>query len=487
MARDRTPCQTVPAAEQRVRFCPTRSTPKLGFACPTGYSRLRREGDARDAVVNEPVKLGWHSLGTSFNCRCGHRHALPIKDCYVGRGAADKLAAYAAKHCGKRALLVADENTHAAAGASVYEALLAVGKDVTEVVYGRDPLDATDELGDEVANAGRRADFIVGVGSGSIGDLAKYAGYQLTVPVLLCATAASMNGYTSAIVALKVRGLKRTLPCAPAEAVFADPAVAAAAPQRMTAAGVADFLSKCSSSTDWRAAHLLHDVYYCDRPREFFDGTQDRLLEACPAIGRAEPEALQIALECLMLSGCSMVVAGSSAPASGGEHLISHYIDMKAALNGTPHDFHGTQVGVATVHCLKLWERILQLDPADIDIDARIAALPRPEDVAATIDADWGAIAMEVHEQWNAKMRSPDTLRAEIERFRELLPALGTELSRDLLPAATVAEAIEACGGPVRPEDLNAPLDEYANALTRARYIRDRFTVLDLAADLGLA
>lgn len=437
--------------------------------------------------VSETEKLGWNSLGTSFSCQCGHRHSLPIKDCYVGSDAVARLAAYASKHCGKRALLVADENTHAAAGQAVFEALIGAGKDVTEAVYGSEPLDATDELGDDVANAGLRAEFIVGVGSGTLSDLAKYAGHKLTVPVLLCATAASMNGYTSAIVALKVRGLKRTIPCAPAVGVFADPAVSATAPQRMTAAGVADFLSKCSSSTDWRAAHLLHNVYYCDRPREFFEGTQDRLLAACPAIGRSEPGAIQIALECLMLSGCSMVVAGSSAPASGGEHLISHYIDMKAALNGTPHDFHGTQVGVATVHCLKLWEKILALEPGDVDVDARVAALPNPEDIAATIDADWGRIAMEVHEQWNQKMHTPDSLRAELERFRNMLPELRVELKKDLLPASTVAEAIEACGGPTRPEDLTAPLDDYTNALTRARYIRNRFTVLDLAADLGVA
>ena len=39
----------------------------------------------------------------------------------------------------------------------------------------------------------------------------------------------------------------------------------------------------------------------------------------------------------------------------------------------------------------------------------------------------------------------------------------------------TVANAIQQSGGPIRPEDLTAPLTEYQNALTRARYIRNRF------------
>lgn len=437
--------------------------------------------------MNEPDKLGWHSLGTSFACACGQRHSLPIKECYVGPDADHVLASYAAKHCGKRALLVADENTHPVAGEAVHARLRAGGKDVTELIYGAAPLDATNELGDEVADSGQRADFVVGVGSGTLADLAKYAGHKLNLPVLLCPTAASMNGYTSAIVALKVRGLKRTIPCTPAEGIFADPAVSATAPQRMTAAGVADFLSKCSSSTDWRAAHLLHNVYYCDRPREFFEGTQESLLAACPAIGKGDPAAIRIALECLMLSGCSMVVAGSSAPASGGEHLISHYIDMKAALNGTPHDFHGSQVGVATVYCLELWEKILAMNPAEVDVDARVGAIQRPEDIAATIDADWGKIAMEVHEQWNQKMPTPESLREELETFRRTNSQLQIEFRKDLLPAVVVAEAIAASGGPVRAADLTAPVSDYTNALKRARYIRNRFTVLDLAADLGIA
>ena len=86
-----------------------------------------------------------------------------------------------------------------------------------------------------------------------------------------------------------------------------------------------------------------------------------------------------------------MLVAGSSAPASGGEHLISHYIDMKSALYGTAHDLHGSQVGVATVYCLGLWERIMDLDPNPIDLESlNNRRLPDPA-VRELIEQDWGA------------------------------------------------------------------------------------------------
>ena len=433
--------------------------------------------------------LGWHSLGTSFDCACGETHALPIKKVYQGLDAAQQLADFAKAECGVSGLVISDENTHAVAGDAVIGALTDAGKSIDTHCYGSAIFEATEELGEEVeALAVKHAsDFIVAIGSGTLCDLAKYAGDKLGKPVLLYGTAASMNGYTSAIVALKVRGLKRTLPCMPAVGVFCNPEHAATAPTRMTAAGLADFLSKCSSSTDWRAAHLLQGDYFCERPREFFQGTQERVLEFAPKVPEGDTEAIYEVMEALLLSGCSMVIAGSSSPASGGEHLLSHYLDMKSALYGSPNDFHGTQVGVGTVYCLGLWEKILAHNPRDIDVESLIAGRASKEQVDEWIAEDWGEkVGAEVLIQWHDKYRDDIAQRVLLNKVIGLLPELKKALPVDLLPAATVAKAIEAAGGPIRAEDLTAPTEEYEKALKRARYIRNRFTVLDLAADLGL-
>ncbi len=435
-------------------------------------------------------RLSLKSLGGSFVCGCGEIHRLPIEYCHIGLDAAERLAAVALERCGRRVLVLADENTRRAAGERLHEALGRSGKRVFEHTYGADPLDATDEEAQAVARVARRveADFITAVGSGTVCDLAKAAGDTLSIPVLLYPTAASMNGYTSGIVALKVKGLKRTLPCQPALGIFSDPEVAATAPVRMTAAGVADFLSKCSSSADWRASHLLRGGYYCARPREFFEGTQERLLEAAPRVPSGDIDAIATVLDALMLSGLSMLVAGSSAPASGGEHLISHYLDMKSALRHTPHDLHGAQVGVATVHTLRLWERICALEPSTLDIEACVAAQPSEQEIEQTIMADWGpVVGAEVLGQWRDKALTPDALRAELKTLTARLPELREAVAEDLLPSKTVADAIRAAGGPVDAQGLEVPREEYENALRRARYLRNRFTVLDLAAEAGLA
>ncbi len=432
-------------------------------------------------------KLGWASLGQSFACECGVTHALPIEACHVGLDAARRLAALARERCGPQALVVSDENTRAIGGEKLLRAMSDAGKHIREKVYGSAPFEASMDLAEEVAQAGQASDFFVGIGSGTVCDLAKYAGDKLHKPVLLFGTAASMNGYTSGIVALNVRGLKRTLPCTPALGVFADPEVVATAPREMSAAGVGDFLSKCASSSDWYAAHFLRGGYYCPRPQEFFEGTVERVLAASDGVGRGDAGAIAVVMEALLLAGLSMLAAGSSAPASGGEHLLSHYLDMRHAVAGTPNDLHGAQVGVATIHCLGLWEKILALPPDSLDIDKLVEASPSEDEVEQQIRADWGPIAPEVLAQWRTKALDQGGLREELTRFQRGFGELREAVSGELLPAAEVERAIRAAGGPATPADLAAHLEEFENALRGARFIRDRFTVLDLAAELGLS
>lgn len=432
--------------------------------------------------------LGWHTLGTAFDCECGQRHALPIERCTIGPDAAVALATFARDKGLKTCLVVADENTLAAAQNRVHDALGDVGITVVSTTYPAEAFEATQERADEVAEAGQEVDGYIAIGSGTLCDLAKDAGSKQRKPVLLYPTAASMNGYTSAIVALKVRGLKRTLPCTPALGVFADPDVVATAPQAMAAAGVADFLSKCSSAADWRACHLLRGGYYCDRPREFNDGIQERLFREAKTIGAGDPAGIHLVMEALLLSGFGMVIAGSSAPASGGEHLISHYLDMKHALYNTGQDLHGAQVGVATIYTLGLWERILQLDPESLDGEALWRAQTDEARIEAAIASDWGeTVGAEVRAQWHEKRLDREAFLAEIEALKSQLPRLRDEARKELQPAATVAACIQAAGGPITAEELRVSTAEYENGQARARYLRNRFTVLDLAAELDLA
>jgi hypothetical protein len=121
-----------------------------------------------------------------------------------------------------------------------------------------------------------------------------------------------------------------------------------------------------------------------------------------------------------------------------------------------------------------------------LDADALAAAYPAPETVRARILEDWGGkLGEDVWAQYREKALHGDELREEIRAFCRMLPALREKLAEDLQPAGAVARCIRLSGGPVTPEEMAASTEEFHNGVARARYIRNRLTVLDLAAELG--
>jgi glycerol-1-phosphate dehydrogenase [NAD(P)+] len=78
----------------------------------------------------------------------------------------------------------------------------------------------------------------------------------------------------------------------------------------------------------------------------------------------------------LVLAGFGTAIVGNSQPASQGEHLVSHYIDMFADAS-RPLVYHGEQVGVTTLSMVRLQERMLEEAPViwpDIDTEAGFKA-----------------------------------------------------------------------------------------------------------------
>ena len=72
-----------------------------------------------------------------------------------------------------------------------------------------------------------------------------------------------------------------------------------------------------------------------------------------------EPSFQRSLVNSLLTSGIAMEIAGSSRPASGSEHLISHGLD---AVSRRPR-MHGLQVGVATYLCA-----LLQNNPSTANV-----------------------------------------------------------------------------------------------------------------------
>jgi glycerol-1-phosphate dehydrogenase [NAD(P)+] len=419
------------------------------------------------------------------------QHTVPTQAIILAAGGLQQLPACCAHHLpGRRVLVVDDATTHRLAGARA-AALL------RQADYGVDtltlPTPATGHVvADDATVATVKAairpdiDFLLAVGAGTVNDVTKLASTQANVPYLVCPTGLSMNGYTSAIAAMLSQGVKRTIPARPAVAVVADLDILSTAPAVMTRAGLGDILSKPVSTADWMLAHLIKGEYYCQVPLRLVERAERACRASAVAIGHGTPEGLQPLAEALFLSGISMVVAGSSSPASGGEHLLSHYWDMTAHLHGRPGHFHGAQVGVATLVTATLYAHLRCLDPADIDIAALRAQYPDWSTQERLMRRVHGPLAEAIIPEARKKYLPRDQKEQEWRFIRTHWQDIWQALDAILLPAQAIREVLQAAGAPTTMRALGISAAELRTAFLHAKDMRGRYTVLDFAHDLGL-
>lgn len=392
--------------------------------------------------------------------------------------------------------LVADENTWNAQGRLLFERLEAAGtrpvnRTLAPLGTSR-PVVCEHLLANWVGDTLRRdeASAVVAVGAGTICDIGKLAAESAGLPLAAVATAPSMNGYPSVIAAVLRQGVKRTDPTTPPVAVLADLDVLSAAPARMIASGYADLLAKPVSTADWTLANaLLGDEMSADglavveASSELADGI-------APGLARREPAAVARLFDALFVSGLAMAVSGKSSPASGGEHLISHYLDMTAlAEEGSgEHDLHGLQVGVATLVAASLYDRLLdEFDPAAFGVAARVACQPHWGEVEAELRGHFpGSIVESVIEQASRLYAEGDALAGRLTRFCELWPTLKPALAGRLASPDAIETELKAAGAATTFAEIGVDRDRALAAVRFAYHVRARYTILHLLSDLGL-
>ncbi len=100
------------------------------------------------------------------------------------------------------------------------------------------------------------------------------------------------------------------------------------------------------------------------------------------------------------------------------------------------------------------------------------------------IEEIFGSIAPAVWPQWQAKMEA--RTERDLERLCEHEATIKAEIERTLAVGAKVRRALTAAGAPTRASQLGISGAELGAAIRWGRLIRNRYTVLDVAAELGL-
>jgi len=423
-------------------------------------------------------------LGSQFQCNCGRTHTVPVRKFVYATDAILQLPQIV-RDCGQQAsprtMVVADARTWDICGRRVFETLSDAGFRTDHVIvpdtdHGGPICDQETYRSVLAQLRGQGAELVVAVGSGVINDLCKWTSFELGVPYLVVGTAGSMNGYAAANVAAKVEGVKILVEARAPLAVVAEASVIERAPFEMIAAGFGDTIAKFQSNTDWLINNRLLDEYYCDFCAGIVADLEHLYLDHPEDIQHGKPEAVGGLFEALFWTGLAMTLVGTSAPASGGEHLLSHTLDMIAGVRGGRHDLHGRQVGVGTLFSAAMYERVLAVED------------PAPRSLPPSIDrAFWAvpAVTKAVENQYEAKKPAVDRICRELVAG-DTWDQLRTLLAGETKTPQTIRHWLDRAGAAISPADIGCTRDELRTAALHMHEIRKRFTIVDLAWLVGV-
>ncbi len=417
-------------------------------------------------------------LGTSFACACGRTHQVPVRRFLYETGAIDSVPAIVrdTSPAAGRVVVVADARTWNVGGTQARAVLEAAEFLVTPAIIP-DRRTGGPRCDDVTVRTlveqlrGERPEFVVAVGGGVINDLSKWASLQLGIPYLVVATAASMNGYSSANVAPTVAGVKVLIEARPPVAVVADPAVIEGAPRRMTAAGFGDTIAKHQSNADWIMNHFLSNEYYCKFCAGIVTDLEPLYLDRPEDIRDGKPAAIRGLFEALFGTGLAMTLVGTSAPASGGEHLLSHTLDMMAYARGEDHDLHGRQVGLGTLLSAALYQRVLALESPSL-------GYPLP----AVDEGFWSvpSVVAAITEQFESKHQRLESIRQRLARD-DAWDQLRAAVAAEVKTPATIRTWLRGAGAAASGADVGCSRKRIQSAILHMHEIRRRFTIVDLA------
>ncbi|MDG1544661.1 MAG: iron-containing alcohol dehydrogenase, partial [Candidatus Poseidoniia archaeon] len=138
--------------------------------------------------------------------------------------------------------------------------------------------------------------------------------------------------------------------------VVADTEIISRAPKRLLGAGVGDIISNQTAVLDWKLAGQKAD--YSEYAAALSEMAAELVENDIDKVASGKEEGVRLVVKALISSGVAMSIAGTSRPASGGEHKFSHWLDSNC---DTP-ALHGEQCGLGSIVTMYLhggnWEKI---------------------------------------------------------------------------------------------------------------------------------
>lgn len=405
----------------------------------------------------------------------------------IEEGAARRFAAFCIDNKISKVRVIADPATFRALGAAVEDELARAGVPVRSTILSYPDLapDAKSVF-KLLADDDPAESLYAAVGSGTITDIVRFVCHRTGREFVSLPTAPSVDAYSSVVAPMLIDGVKRSVNARAPIAIFADPAVLAAAPRPMIASGFGDMLAKLTADADWRLGALIWDEVYDAEIAARSVAAARKCVDAAQSIGAAEKSGVRTLIEALIESGICMALAGNSRPASGAEHLYAHFWEMKLYREGRPPILHGLKAGFGTIEAARLWEEVRTLEPCEAERRLGSWTPPSRSEEEARIRESFGPEAESIilaHERFLSMSRE------ELDRITRKITANWIKIRAiaQTVPTAEDTRALLAlAGNPTEAFVLGLSDEEVASAYRDAHYLRERFTIAKLKRMLGL-
>ena len=415
--------------------------------------------------------------GKDIACSCGRRHSVRTRDVRVGSGAVRELPELL-ENCGisGKGLLVCDSNTRRAAGEKISAVLNSAGFVFQELLLPGEHVHAEAEHLPLIRSALHQhsCGWLLAAGSGSINDMVKLAASGERVPYVIIGTAASMDGFLSANAAILEDGVKKQyLNLVPPAGAVMDADFLKTAPFEMTLSGLGDALGKFTSLAEWRLNRLCADEFFCPETAALVRREVMDLLLAAESDSPDSEPFFNALVRTLLITGIAMQMLGNSTPASGGEHYISHALDMYGfAVSGDAPSAHGLQVALGTRFLLREYRRFFHAE------NRRPFRLRRT--FYETHIADWRKIGVDLSEMIHAKADFLARLQGAPANVDSAEMRAEADFLLSLAPR--IESVYRKAGLPEEPEQLGISAGLFEFARIHAVDMRKRLTLLDFTA-----
>lgn len=303
---------------------------------------------------------------TEFDCSCGRHHNFSVHDMSIRKGAIEDLPKMAEPFKDGKILVVYDNHTYEVAGRKAVQLLKDNGFNIKELMFDTgDDILIPDEktLGRILQEQDLDTKLMIAVGSGVINDSVKFVTSRTGLPYIIVATAPSMDGYVADGAPIVSHGYKYSPVAHLTYGLIGDTDILQTAPQDLIQAGYGDVVGKITAITDWDLSVKANGDYRCDTCVTLVKRALDKCFDKAEGLKSRDAESLGALLEALTLTGVAMALVNISRPASGAEHMLSHFWEMDYIARGLNPNHHGIQVGVATPVIARFYEELADILP----------------------------------------------------------------------------------------------------------------------------